>query len=330
MALTRKILRLVLKLHAMLGETNANVAEVARKKLLKLLTEQGFTWNDLTAVLRKAEEAERKGKASTSAPADAPPPPPATPPPPLVNVLDLVMRLIEQYLGVTPEQCLAIALWILYTHIFFRDLFNISPRLLLTSPVRGCGKTTMLILLEALTANAERSDNVTAASIYYDLDPWKPTPTLLLDEGDNLGLLTDRVLRAVLNSGHRKGGVFKRYSGKRVRKFEVFAPLALAAIYDDYGLLPRPLLQRCIWIVMHRPTPDEQKLLERLDENSPQFLAVRDAAQKELHAWAANCELNRDPEVPLRLRGADNWRPLLAIADDLGHLTARSRKKTRS
>ena len=36
-----------------------------------------------------------------------------------------------------------------------------------------------------------------------------------------------------------------------------------------------------------------------------------------LRAWAANCELNRNPGVPLRLRGADNWRPLLAIADDL-------------
>ena len=193
-------------------------------------------------------------------------------------MLGLVLRLIELYVWVTPEQRLAIALWILYTHIFYRDLLNISPRLLLTSPVRGCGKTTLLILLEALTANADRADNVTAASIYQDLDPWNPTPTLLLDEGDNLGLLNDRVLRAVLNSGHRKGGVFKRGGGKRVRKFEVFAPLALAAIYEEHGLLPKPLLQRCIWIEMHRPTPDEEPA-ERLDEIDPQFLAARDATQ---------------------------------------------------
>jgi Protein of unknown function (DUF3631) len=44
---------------------------------------------------------------------------------------------------------------------------------------------------------------------------------------------------------------------------------------------------------------------------------VRDQFQK----WAATCELARDPEMPpsLRNRQADNWRPLLAIADSLGH-----------
>ena len=36
--------------------------------------------------------------------------------------------------------------------------------------------------------------------------------------------------------------------------------------------------------------------------------------------WAARCNLNRDPEMPAGFRGrtADNWRCLVAIADDLG------------
>ena len=37
--------------------------------------------------------------------------------------------------------------------------------------------------------------------------------------------------------------------------------------------------------------------------------------------WAARCRLNCDPEMPpqLRDRSTDNWRPLLSIADALGH-----------
>jgi hypothetical protein len=107
----------------------------------------------------------------------------------------------------TPEHCMATALWALHCWVF--DRFNITPRLALLSPVYGCGKTTLLILLEALTPNSERIDNVTAASIYRSLDSAQP-PTLLLDEGDNLGLLNDRNLRAVMNSGHRRGRRIRR------------------------------------------------------------------------------------------------------------------------
>ena len=49
----------------------------------------------------------------------------------------------------------------------------------LISPVRGCGKTTLLILLEVLVAEGNRTDNITAAAIYYHLDR-RPRTTLRL------------------------------------------------------------------------------------------------------------------------------------------------------
>ena len=68
---------------------------------------------------------------------------------------------------------------------------------------------------------------------------------------------------------------------------------------------------------MQRRPADVQ--IERLDETNPPpaFAGARDMAQN----WAARCRLNRDPEMPpqLRDRAADNWRPLLSIADALGH-----------
>jgi hypothetical protein len=196
-------------------------------------------------------------------------------------------------------------LWILHTHIF--DRYDVTPRLALLSPVRGCGKTTLLMLLELLAADSYRSDNVTGAAIYYLLD--REPHTLLMDEGDNLGLLNNPVLRSVFNSGHRRGGGISRYVSGRSRKFPTFAPLAVAAIGD----MPLPLLHRAVIINMQR-SPTQ---MARLDERDPVLLAARG----EISRWAAACRLDPEPAMPgsLRNRAADNWRVLFAIADNLGY-----------
>lgn len=290
-----KICRRICQLFALVGSSVAGEAENARDKLNKLLATNGLSWNDLPAIL-----------AAAAPPSAAGPPPPSDPP--QVNVLDLILRLLELHLSLTQAQRMATALWALHTHIF--DRYAITPRLALLSPVRGCGKTTALILLEALSANPDRSDHVTPAAIYHTLYYGKHT--LLLDEGDNLGLLHNDVLRTVLNGGHRRGGKIGRIIGGRLRKFSLFAPLAVAAI----GLIPLPLMHRSVVINMQRHPPTAAPL-QRLDENDPALAASR----SEIQRWAATCALNPDPEIPPELHGraADNWRPLLAIADDLGH-----------
>jgi ribosomal protein L32 len=201
---------------------------------------------------------------------------------------------------------MALALWVLHTHVFGR--YRVTPRLALLSPVRGCGKTTALILLEALCADPDRSDNTTAASIYHMLA--EREHTLLIDEGDNLGLLNNSVLRAVFNAGHRRGGAIRRFVGGRARKFSVFAPLAVAAI----GSLPLPLMHRAVVINMQRHAPSDAPL-EPLDEFDPALAASRVDIQK----WAETCALAYNPEMSGLNRVADNWRILIAIADDLSH-----------
>jgi hypothetical protein len=63
---------------------------------------------------------------------------------------------------------------------------------------------------------------------------------------------------------------------------------------------------------MHR----SPKQLKPFDGTDRAFIIVREAIGK----WAARCNLNRNPEMPAGFRGrtADNWRCLVAIADDLG------------
>jgi hypothetical protein len=55
--------------------------------------------------------------------------------------------------------------------------------------------------------------------------------------------------------------------------------------------------------------------IQPLDETDPAFPAARQEIQK----WVLTCSLARDAELPTALhnRAADNWRILLAIADDL-------------
>jgi hypothetical protein len=148
------------------------------------------------------------------------------------DLLGFVLTLIEEHVAITAEERMAVALWLLHTWVF--DRFPITPRLALLSPVDGCGKTTLLVLIELLVAEAYRTDNITPAALYHQLDS-RPRTTLLADEGDNLGLLSNAVLRSVFNSGHRRGGSVSRFVGGRLRRFSTFvAPLAVAAI----GTLP--------------------------------------------------------------------------------------------
>lgn len=299
------------QLFLLLNSSNPNEAANARDKLDRTLQKWSLKWEDIAACVaianedderrtREASAARAGGATATTAPAadDGT----------RFNVLDLVMVLTEKHVNVTPEERIAGALWVLHTHVFGR--FAITPRLALLSPVRGCGKTTFLTLLELLCADPYKDDNITPAAIYHLLGAREYT--LLLDEGDNLGLLSNPVLRSVFNAGHRRGGSITRFISGRPRKYNVFAPLATAAI----GALPLPLMHRSVVINMQRH-PRGGPELQRLDEFDPTFSKVRGLIQR----WASQCKLDPNPKMPPELhnRAADNWRVLLGIADDLKH-----------
>jgi hypothetical protein len=146
-------------------------------------------------------------------------------------------------------------------------------------------------------------------TITRDVTEHTPGITLLIDEADNLNLFNDPKMCQVFNYGHEVDGAIRRFVGGQPRKYVVGAPLALGTI----GTLPRPLMSRSIAINMRR-SPDQLKLF---DETDRAFIVTREAIQK----WAARCTLSREPEMPAGFQGraADNWRPLLAIADDLGY-----------
>jgi hypothetical protein len=165
----------------MLGSPNANEAANAREKLNQLLAKHSLTWNDLPAILADIP--------GYNKPSPAKPQPTE---PPSVNVLDLVLRLVDEHIGVTADERMAIALWVLHTYVYDRYYVtrHASP---CSVPFVGAVRTALMILLELLAWEPDRNDSITAASIYYD----RKCTVLADDEGDNLDLLSNPVLRTV-------------------------------------------------------------------------------------------------------------------------------------
>ena len=63
--------------------------------------------------------------------------------------------VIRTYVVLSDAAADAIALWILHTWTL--DKLSISPRLAITSPTKGCGKTTVLRLLQQLVRRPKRA-----------------------------------------------------------------------------------------------------------------------------------------------------------------------------
>ena len=228
------------------------------------------------------------------------------------DLLNHLVGVFHRYLALPDGGAELLALWVIHAHAF--DLFQVTPRLALLSPERRCGKSTTLSLLSRLAPRPLPAANITAAATFRTIEVAQPT--LLLDEADSFIRDSDE-LRGILNSGHAKAMAYViRTTGDdhEPRKFTTWAPVAIAAI----GRLPDTLQDRSVVLRMRRRKPDEhvERLrLDRLDGlGDYASMCVRWVTDNLVRLSVA------DPVVPAGLhdRAADNWRPLLAIADAVG------------
>jgi hypothetical protein len=286
----------------MLGIDDDDEREKVRQRILASLKQRGQTWNH--AAENWALAYEEIVKRMT-----APPPDPRDtgPAPDLganITPADLIRHVLEQYVALADShEYVAVTLWVLHTHVY--DQFMLTPRLVLTSPVWGCGKSLLLKVGKLLVARPRMTHNITAAGIYAAVD--RDRCTFLNDETDNLDLAAKGALRAVINGGYERGAVITRNIGGRSRDFLLFTPMALASI----GIVPLPLMSRSIVIHMTRGQP-----LRRFDLDDVSGIADIDLAYRQIMTWVRSAAINRDPEMPMGLgRPADNWRPLIAVAD---------------
>jgi hypothetical protein len=224
------------------------------------------------------------------------------------------LRGLARRLVVLPDHAdAALALWSLGTHGF--DAFDIFPRLAITSPQKRCGKSRALEVLSLACARALAAANVTAAAVYGAIAAWRPT--LLVDEADTF-MARDEALRGVVNSSHTRVGAFvlrASLPGKEPARLSTWAPLVLAMI----GKPPATVLDRSIEVPMRRRLLDEP--IERLERREAE--GVFEIWRRKAARWASDAFDALRRARPSRLpglddRAADNWEPLLAVADLAG------------
>jgi hypothetical protein len=222
---------------------------------------------------------------------------------------DLAME-IRKYLILPRDAELVIAMWVLLAHTY--EAFRLAPYLAIISPVKGCGKSTVLDVLELLVPRPLKAEGFTAAVIYRVIEKYHPT--LLIDELDSF-LKGNEVLRGVLNSGYAATGKIARSVGDdhEPRTFSTWGPKVLAMIGD----LPPTIEDRSIVIRMERKLAGERA--ESFGPSSePAFLELK----RRCIRWAEDHReslRDRDPDLEgFFNRQADRWRPLFAIADEIG------------
>lgn len=231
------------------------------------------------------------------------------------ELLDYVEHFIKRFVVLPDAAYLPLSAWVMGT--YFCQSFECFPYLALLSPVKRCGKTRLLEVLEMQVHDPWRVTAPSPAALYRMA---ANAPTLLLDEIEGLNTRSpsevQQAILAILNAGHRKGSTIPRCEGPThtLRHFSVYGPKAFAAI----GSLPDTLLDRSIVITMQRRMPGQKVERLLLSKVKQQVEPITEA----LLAFASDHETDvRESyqhlictDLPLLSdRDADLWLPLYAI-----------------
>jgi putative DNA primase/helicase len=229
-------------------------------------------------------------------------------------LLDSIRQVFRRYIVLPKDADIGLALWVL--HAWTMDAGDISPFMVLVSPTKRCGKTSVLILLYFLTPKSELASNISPAALFRYVEAVHPT--LLMDEFD-ASLKNNEEARGILDGGHTRLSAYVirnvEVNGEhKPRRFSTWAAKAIATIRSVADTIE----DRSVRITLQRKARNAK--VERLRRrDSEEFKALRSKAAR----WAADnfdSLTDPDPAVPevLNDRAADNWRPLLAIAELAG------------
>lgn len=233
------------------------------------------------------------------------------------TVVDTVRDHLGRYLSPASEEDLdVLALWAAHTHLVVETYT--TPRLLITAPMPGSGKTTVLEHLERLVPHATPMAAVSSSALIPRLIAATPT-ALLIDEAEKALSPNKQGIEdvlGVLNSGYKVGGsrptlVPDKENGWRAESLPTFAAVAMAGNAPD---LPEDTMQRTIVVTMFPATEGqvEETDWEVLD------MGVRDLGLS-LAAWADSVRdgvRRTRPPVPPGCVGRvkERWFPLKRVA----------------
>jgi hypothetical protein len=233
------------------------------------------------------------------------------------RVLDKVHKVLTSYVILpSPEATDATALWIAATHA--QPVWEHATRLVITAPEKRCGKSRLLDIIEATCHKPLITVNVSPAALVRSIGKTDP-PTLLLDEADTVfgrkAADNHEDLRGIINAGHQRNRPYIRWDAiaRQCEYCPTFSMVALAGI----GALPDTIMDRAVIIRMRRRAPGENVEPYRTRRDRPPL----DALRGRLASWGAkhrSALARLEPDLPVEDSAADNWEPLVAVADLAG------------
>jgi len=205
----------------------------------------------------------------------------------------------------------AITLWIIFTYVY--DGFRVCPMLMVESPQKRCGKSTLLALLLRTCNRALPGANISPSALFRVIEKW--SPTLIIDEADTF-VRDNEELRGLLNCGHTREFAYT-YRNVEVNgnhephKFSTWGPKAVATI----GNLKDTLMDRSIVIRMRRKKRIEvRERLTGFEQSSVTERCLRWAQDNTTKLQLIEVGTTQE----LHDRAVDNWTSLLTIASCIG------------
>lgn len=123
------------------------------------------------------------------------------------ELLGMVEAFFRRHLILPDEHAMvALVLWAAHAHAV--EAFESTPRLLVTSPEPGSGKTRVIELLATVCPRALEAVNVTPSYLFRKVEDEAGRPTILFDEIDTVfgpKAKDNEEIRGFLNAGHRRG-----------------------------------------------------------------------------------------------------------------------------
>ncbi len=234
------------------------------------------------------------------------------------EVLDEAYNVIMRHVVIRREDAIACVLWAVHAHLY--DIFDHTPRLLITAPDAECGKTLLMThMVGSLVPRPQPVELMKPAPFFRLSESLKPT--FLIDEMD-VFIQEDSDLLAAVNSGWEPHGGVPRCVGEdnEVRIFSTHCPVAMAGV-ELNKKLPATTITRSIVISLERAAYED--ISDEDIYNPKQHKQVLIDIGRKLARWSLD---HRDkvsevaPCLPpkIRTRLADKWIPVFKIANVVG------------
>lgn len=147
--------------------------EVARKAAAEQLGIRASVLDDLRAQKRRELKLDKaKGEEGQGRPLALPEIMPWPEPIEGDRVAEVLKATFKRYIRMSDAEAEVCALWVLFSWVI--DKFSKAPRLAITSPTKGCGKTTLLTLLSKLCRKPLRSGSTTPSVLFRVIDIASP------------------------------------------------------------------------------------------------------------------------------------------------------------